>query len=449
MAYAPLLAPLCSEGPRLPLCESPVRWAVLATVAMMPFGIHVCYKMTSGIQTHLINDAFEPPITTFQYGLLNSAVSWFNLVVPFFAGPLVDRRATRIVGIASAVVGLMGQFLFALGVQTQTFHMAVIGRSVFGMGEGAVLIAQGAAIAQWFRGAELTFAIAITEMSHNLANWAGKIAVTIGVEVGGWWVTLWIGVLLCVLGVVAACIFGVIERRYEFLDSSRFDKHGAPMCKSLSKLTVSFWIIIVIHLLVSNVEHLFDTTSANFIQGKWHDNTSKAAWLSSLNYVFAILLCPLAGIIIDKSAWRMPLAMLACCLMGCAHLLLGLTNVAPAVGLIALSLPEAIMPTILRSSAPLVVNPSVFGMAFGVFGIAENLGKTIGAPLIGYVRDQDGNYLHVELGYATASFVASVFVILLFASDRRSGGKLVPRRRGVPVLDEEAPCSDVAYISVG
>lgn len=417
LARAPLLESYGDARARL--CESPARWAVLICVSVMPCGVHMCYKMTSGIQTHLMHDAFEPSISALDYGMLNSAVSWFNLVVPFFAGPLVDRRSTRYVAVGALLVGLLGQLIFTLGVHTQLFYVAVAGRSVFGLGEGAVMIAQGAAIAQWFCGAELTFAVAITETGHSIANWLGKIAVVIALELGGWWITLWIGVVLCAVGVVAGCVFGVIERRYERSNSAAFQKSATASCASFTQLTMSLWVLLVIHLLVSNTEHIFDSISANFMKEKFHETTSNAAWLSSLNYACAILLCPLLCMVIDKTTWRMVLAMCACCLTGTAHLLLGLTNLPPAIALLALSLPQSIMPTILRASAPLVVSPSVFGMAYGAYGIAESLGKTIGSPAVGYITDLDGDYLHVELGFATASFTAAALVLFLSISDKR------------------------------
>lgn len=417
--------PRCPEGSEYPLCTLTGRWLILPAVAMMPFGVHMCYKMTSGIQTHLMNDTFSPPIDTMQYGLLNSAVSWFNLAVPLWAGPLADRRSTRLVAIVSAIVGLLGQLLFTIGCRMQIFEVALLGRSVFGCGEGALMIAQGTAIAQWFRGAELTFAIACTEMTHCLANWTGKIAVSIAIAMGSWFNTLWIGVGLCAVGVVAACLFGILEHKYEQWNSAAFVRSNHPACNSFMKLPLMLWIILAIHLLVSNVEHLFDTISANFIQSKWHDNTSDAALLSSLNYAFALILCPAVGFLIDNSRLRMPLGLFACCLLGSAHLLLGLTMVAPFVGLLLLSLPGATMPTILRSSTPLVVSPSVFGLAFGAFGIAESAGKTVGAPLIGYIKDQDGNYTHVEMGFAFAGFLSAFLVLILWALDKRNDEILV------------------------
>lgn len=180
----------------------------------------------------------------------------------------------------------------------------------------------------------------------------------------------------------------------------------------------------MIHLFVSNVEHLFDTVSANFIQTKWHTHTEKAALLSSLNYLFAIVISPTTGWLIDKCGVRMMVACAACCLMGFAHLLLGLTYTNPILGLSLLSLPEAVMPTILRASVPLVVRPSVVGFAYGTYEAAESLGKSIGAPLIGYVKDRNGGYMVDEIGFAMISFTAASLCVVVAVVDKCRGGAL-------------------------
>jgi len=430
-----------------PLAQSPMRWAVLACVATMPCGVHMCYKMTSGIQESLQYHSFGRQISTVEYSLLNSSVSWVNLVVPFFTGTLVDSRPTRMVAISSLLFGLFGQLLFTIGVLVESFESAVAGRLIFGIGEGTVIVAQGAACAQWFQGGELTFAIAITEMTHTIANWLGKIAVNMGFALGNWRSSLWVGVAFCLIGIVFGFMFSFIEKVAERSCTWPTKKPSALELsfESFARLRISFWILLLIHLFAANVEHLFDTISADFIHVKWHAATEKAAWLSSLNYAFAIVLSPLIGWFIDRSSrWRMFVAMLGCCVMGSAHLLLGLTSTTPAVGLSMLSFPEAVMPTILRSSVPLVVRPSAVGLAFGTYEVAESLGKTIGAPLVGYIKDVNGSYAKDELGFAFVSFVAFILCILVSAIDYRRGGML----NGCPLKRKSCNCGPHSCIKI-
>lgn len=400
------------------------RWAVLACAALMPIGVHVCYKMTGGLEKDLIKDGFAPQINHAQYGLLNSAVSWVNLGFPFLIGILLDVRSTGLIAILSASMACAGQVIFTIGVYTQNFPIALAGRFVFGVGEGSIMIAQGAMCSQWFNGAELTFAFGICEMTHNLANFVGKIAVNIGLALGGWRTTLWFGVVLCILGLIVTGLFAIVEKKTDVSRSLGFQKHGAVSCKGCAHLRDTFWLVCLLHMLVSNVEHLFDTISADFVRDKWHSNTTKAAWLSSLNYVFAIGLCPLVGLFLDVTSRRMLLAAIGCMVMGGAHLLLGLTHMNPAIGLVLLSLPEAVLPTILRSCVPLVVSPSAYGVAFGVYEIAESLGKTAGSPLVGWVRDATENYTADEVILFCASFAAAALCFIISFADWRHGGAL-------------------------
>ena len=66
--------------------------------------------------------------------------------------------------------------MFSLGVMSQSYFMAVVGRAVFGIGESTIMVVQGALVCQWFRSREqLALAIGVTEMTHNVANWLGRI----------------------------------------------------------------------------------------------------------------------------------------------------------------------------------------------------------------------------------------------------------------------------------
>jgi len=408
-----------------------LRWVVLFLAAAMPCGIHVCYKMTSGLELHLVHDAFDPPITHAQYGLLNSAVSWANLITPFLAGHFIDRLGARYTAIASVTIAFIGQLVFSLGIQSRSFPIALGGRILFGAGEGPIMVAQVAICAQWFSGAELGLAVGITEMSHNMSNWFGKVLVSVGISLGGWRETFWVGTVCCFTGVMAGVPFFGIERKKQVPGIEQGPRLGVNHSLSLrnfirgiTSLTLAFWMLCLLHLLCSNIEHLFDTVSAAFIQEKWHTNTSKAAWLSSLNYFLPIVLGPMVGIVLDRTSRRMEVAALACAVTCSAHLLLALTGVHPAVGLILLSFPEAVMPTILKASVPLVVHPSNVGIACGMYVFSENFGKTLGAPLIGYVKDQTHNYEPDLLLFALAGAASSAVSLMTIVVNRWDDGAL-------------------------
>jgi MFS family permease len=149
-----------------------LRYLVLLCVSLMPTGAHVCFRMTSGLQTHLMSPAAlgGMGLTQSSYALLASSAGWAGLVMPVVGGLLVDSRASRYGVALFLLIVVVGQTAFSIGVSLHSFPLAVAGRLVLGVGEGTLIVAQGAICAQWFRGTELTFAVALTETAHGLVR---------------------------------------------------------------------------------------------------------------------------------------------------------------------------------------------------------------------------------------------------------------------------------------
>jgi len=407
---------------------------VLVAVSLIPFGSHVSYKLTSGIEHDLTKDA-AIDITHERYGLLNSAVSWPNLAVPLVAGLLVDRRRHVESALFFSGIALIGQLGFAFGVAYESFELALASRAVFGIGEGMVMVVQGAVIAKWFRGGELTFAIGITEMTHAAGNWLGKVAVNVGIILGGWKLTPWVGVAACTISVACSvslfpleatmrppqCDVVKLEAKVGHSKLSEFAHSVRSACQATS---LTFWLLIALHVLISNTEHLFDSVSANFIRDKWGLDVKDAAWLSSVNVILPALLSPAVGLILDRSSWRMLTASLACATMAAAHVLLGLLELTPWLGLLMLSGAASFLPTILRSCVPLVVPLHAVAFAFGLYSVGENAGKTIGSPLVGYIKDHNGSYTVDSIIFVIMSSAGAALCLVISAIDHKRGGKL-------------------------
>lgn len=138
----------------------------------------------------------------------------------------------------------------------------------------------------------------------------------------------------------------------------------------------------------------------------------------------AIVASPVMGEILDRTPNRMVMAGLACCLMMLGHLLLGLSTLHPLVALLVLSTAESVLPTILRSSVPRAVGPQVAGLAYGLYAIAESLGKVVGNPLVGYFKDRSGGYTLDEVIFASMSGAAALLCLAVSVVDRWRGGTL-------------------------
>ena len=220
--------------------------------------------------------------------------------------------------------------------------MALLGRAVFGLGESTVMVAQGVLVVQWFRSRDqLAVAIGVTETTHNLANWIGKVAFHVGVAWGSWEATLWFGLGLCLLSLLSSVVYFILEKPS---DPAEFIARKAPrQCSGfggLRSLSVLFWMFCALHFLVSNVEHLFDSISAKFIREKWHIDWTSAVWVSSINYAMPIVLSPVVGHILDRVNNRMSIASVACALMTAGHFMLGFLPWTPELGMLTLGLAQ-------------------------------------------------------------------------------------------------------------
>lgn len=295
------------------------------------------------------------------------------------------------------------------------------------------MVAQCAVCSRWFAAVELTLALGLCETSHHLSNFVGKVAVTLGSQLNhsdplsG---TLWFGCAACAFSLCVGGVFFFLERCVLPLatqSGDAIDSHrgGSGWRHVFRALPVVFWLVVLVHLLVSSVEHLFDAVSAHFIEAKWHYNFKKAAWISSLNYVLGFLIGPALGWILDRSAFRMYFVVFASGLMAVAHFLLGTTDLTPVLGLVLLSVAEALCPTILKSAVPLVVPCSAVGVGFGMYGIGESLGKTIGPignPLVGLVRDVSSSYAMDESIFCGLAVLAGVLTLVVSWLDAHRGG---------------------------
>jgi len=398
-------------------CPPQQRYLPLCCALLIPFGAHVCYKMPSSIEKDLVESM---SITKEQYGLLNAAVAWSSLLLfPVAAGYFMDIHPPRYAVLFLAAMATLGQLLFALAVRSRSFAWALLARFVFGIGEGAMNVAPGVICVHWFRGrGQMAMAIGMVEASHNLANFMGKVSISVGMVLGGWETTLWFGYILCFISLCAAVCYFFIER---LSDSPEIlSPRTPPQCKELGgvrRLRGLFWMFCLLHFFLSSAKHLFDAVSADFIYEKWAVEWTQATWLSALHYAVPLFLAPATGLLLDRTAHRMPVATFACVLLTMAHLVLGLTPLPPLIGLMMIALTETAMPTILSSSIPLVVPGDVSGVAFGVYSFVEKLGKVVGNPLVGRVRDRSGDYVADELIFAGMGACAVLCCVCIGAMD--------------------------------
>jgi MFS family permease len=192
------------------------------------------------------------------------------------------------------------------------------------------------------------------------------------------------------------------------------------------RFTVRFGLLCILHCLFANAFHLFGFVSVIYMQQIYHYSAGKAAWISSISSVGGIFLCPLAGWLVDRIGYKMYICFAAGILTSIAFGLLALVDsyYVPVISMLLLSICISFVPTVLRSSVPNLVNPALYGTAYGMYEVSEAAGNVAGNWLVGVVRDATGSYLFDLYAFTAMGIAASVLSAIISSLDSRKGGVL-------------------------
>ncbi|RHY38045.1 hypothetical protein DYB34_013049 [Aphanomyces astaci] len=243
--------------------------------------------------------------------------------------PFVGVHVLDVQGHVSVVYFLLamcvGHIVVTFALATHTFWLALVGRVVFGVGEGSVVVGARAMVSYWFDASELTFA----------------------------------------MGVMVAT---------------------TSVSKMLAKAT--FWVLVVLNVVFINVFHLFQNISSSYLYQVHGYSVVKSGLVSSLSHVL-VLFSPLVGLVIDRLDGRVPIIVLSAVLGVVAYGLLLFTSTPSTVSLLIMSFCLASTPAVLMACVPLNIPKSQFGLtlAFGIVEVIDATGSTVGNLVVGCLRD--------------------------------------------------------------
>ena len=130
----------------------PYRFVVLIVVCFMIYGSYFAYDSVGAIEDYLME---AMGIGQGDIGLMYSLYSWGAIVTLLGSGWLIDRLGTRRSSMLFSGVVTLGAVIVAA---TSDIRTLLAGRFIFGAGSEALIVAQSAILARWFKGKELAFA---------------------------------------------------------------------------------------------------------------------------------------------------------------------------------------------------------------------------------------------------------------------------------------------------
>ena len=241
------------------------RFTVLFFVSLITYGSYFAYDSIGAIQP-LLEENLN--ISATQIGMLYSFYSWPNLIFLVFAGILIDRIGTRKASMVFSAMIVLGAAIVAAA---PSYGVMLFGRIVYGLGSEAVIVAQNAILARWFRGKELALAFGITLSICRLGTlFSFNTEALIAEYFGGFRIALWAAVIFCGLSMLSNFIYVIMDKAAEKKLQLKEEEAGDKIVfADIGKLPRSFWYVTMLCMLFYSGIFPFTALSTDFFFEKW------------------------------------------------------------------------------------------------------------------------------------------------------------------------------------
>jgi MFS family permease len=346
------------------------RWLVLLWLSITMFGNYYFY------------DALEPLADVLQkqlhytdqnIGLLNSFYSIAPIATVLIGGILIDRLGVRRALLLFGVICLAGSMLTAF---SPLFEVMAAGRFVFGMGAESLIVAITAAVAKWFKGKELSFALGLNLMLARFGSWLAQNSPSWAHSAYNNWQGPWlIGVgfvSLCVLGPIAYWIMEArAEKHYALGKAGESDK---IVFQDVKNFGLSYWYLVGLCVIFYSAIFPFETFAVKYFMDAHGTTRELGGFLLSVLTAFTMFGTPIVGLFSDKMGRRATIMCLGVLLLIPVFLMMGYTHISLYVPMAMLGFAFTFVPAIIWPSVAYIVPARTLGTALGLMTMVQNMG---------------------------------------------------------------------------
>ncbi|KAM9124715.1 lysosomal dipeptide transporter MFSD1-like isoform 3-T3 [Pangshura tecta] len=446
------------------------RFLVLFFNCLLTFGSYFCFDIPSVLQEQFQGNLTCPNgtqhngtghngtlacveglgMTPAQYNLLYAIYAWTNALVVILAGFLIDKLGNHVGVFLFSFLTVLGSSIFALGSHfkgTQyLLPLMLMGRLLFGSGNGSLTIVQNRITAFWFKGKELALAFGLTLSFSRLGSvlnffFTQQFETHFGIQ----W-TLWGASSGC--PATATSLLAPSPNHHVLLQwglpfcgrcqplSFRAEKSSTPQGDHQGKqdlLFLEFPRCMPPPQCPQTFRPSLSIIKGKFIQDKYSGYSQQAAaYIAGAVYDSSLVLSAAVGILIDYVGLRGVFA------VGCAVLtlpvfaLLAFTFVPPLVSTIWLGITYSFAAASLWPSIPLVVPQATLGTAMGLATSVQMIGIGLSNLIVGHILGTKSSELKIPLWrwqqmmiFMLANTIACITAsVSLNVVDKQQGGTL-------------------------
>eukprot|EP00457_Paulinella_chromatophora_P002512 gb/GEZN01002517.1/.p1 GENE.gb/GEZN01002517.1/~~gb/GEZN01002517.1/.p1 ORF type:complete len:729 (-),score=80.89 gb/GEZN01002517.1/:239-2425(-) len=450
------------------------RYLLLLLICCIPLGGHFVKNSISSLEPFILEDSVFP-VNNSMYGALMSAVTIPGMIMPVLGGLVLDHRGNNFL-LAFLMLMLVGHILFTVAMANQRFMLAVVGRFIFGLGEGCAVVGARVMVSNFFERWEFTFAmgatVAVTAVSKILAR---ATVAPVALALGGYVYALWYGAFICLVSVLA-CV-ATLFLTHELKQQQLLDRGAAPTvviesverplpqspkelssCDLIKQLDSRFWLVAILHMVFINTFHPFQNVASSYLHQRYGYTVVQAGRVSSLSSSF-VLFAPLIGLWAQRETQRLVIIIASALLSVVSYAVLLHTSVSPIVVMVLMSACMCFTPAALMASVPLAVPSHCWGVAFGVMEILDSFASTCMNLFVGWVRDVTGSYqadLYFMSGLAYVSLGLSLVLFWMWDSEVETTDAAIEsvfesdvsfrtaaQRQSISILGYQSACSSL------
>jgi MFS family permease len=400
-------------------------WAVFALLAVLNYGNFYVYDSIGPVADLLQR---QRGFNSTQIGLLNAIYNLPNIVLILVGGVLVDRYGTARVTLCTAALCLAGAALTAF---SSSFGGMAVGRLLFGIGAETFSIARLVAIAEYFAGGNVAFAMGLSIGIGRLGSFSADISPTWFADAyrHGWQPPLMIATLIAAASFAAAMSYWWLDRRIRINTPVRVSDMARPsVYGGRFRFGRAYWYLVALCMLWYSVIFAFRSTfSIEYFQHAHGLDLAGAGAINSYVFLAAIFATPTFGWLCDRSGRYAPMLAFGTLLLPLSIAVMALTHGSLWGATLMIGVSFSLVPAVMWPLTSKLVSPARLGTAVGLMSVVQNAGIA-GANLVaGWLNDltaasaqNPAGYQPMMLFFGALSTLGFGFALLLwFTAGRR------------------------------
>jgi len=401
-------------------------WLVFALVAVATYGNYYVYDSIGPVADLLQQ---QRGFSDTQIGLLNAIYNLPNIVLILVGGILVDRFGAARMTLWTAAVCLAGAALTAF---SPDFTGVAAGRLLYGIGAETFGIATLAAVAEYFAGGGVAFAMGLSVAVGRSGSFSADMSPTWFAHAygQGWQPPLLIATAIAASSFAAALAYWWLDRRLQ---------RGKPaaaaavaerfVLRDLLHFGKAYWYLLALCVLWYSVILAFRSTfSIKYFQHVHGLDLASAGAMNSYVFLAAMFATPAFGWVCDRLGRYAPLLALGALLLPLSLAVMALTNWSLWASTALIGVSFSLVPAVMWPLTRRLVAPARFGTAIGLMWVAQNAGVGGANLLAGWLNDRAGasalnpaGYEPMMLFFGLTSVAGLAFALMLwFSAGRRS-----------------------------